>query len=82
MAITDLRVWRVLRLLRAPQGHRSSMDCKEDIEKNLCIEIFLLQRFVEKHLHFAEQLHAVLFHDDGVRAFADFNVAFRRRILQ
>src|SRR5713101_9332060 len=37
---------------------------------------------VEELLYGAEQLHAVAFHHDGVRAFADFQVALVRRVGQ
>jgi len=41
-----------------------------------------LQLFIQELLHRLEQLKAVLFHDDGVRAFADFNVALVRYVGQ
>src|SRR5713226_1810336 len=42
----------------------------------------LRRGLVEELLYGAEQLHAVAFHHDGVRAFADFQVALVRRIGQ
>lgn len=39
-----------------------------------------LEPLVEELLHLLEQLHAVLLHDDGVGAFADFHVAFPGRM--
>jgi len=34
---------------------------------------------VEKELHLAEEVHAVLFHDDRVRALAELDIALVRR---
>ena len=39
-------------------------------------------RFVQERLHRLEQHHAVLFHDDGVRAFRQLHQALARSIHQ
>jgi hypothetical protein len=58
------------------------LKCKLTCQPCLCKSRRAPPLILQKQLHFPEQLHAVLFHDYGMRRFADFDAAVRGRIGQ